>query len=407
MAGTPEEGFDRSPVDAATTTRVDTVSQSSLGTYVNCPRDYLFGRLVDSPDRDYFREGNLFHDFAEFYVSNPAFVDETVVDEAVEFMLDETRPFVRTVEEPTRRTTYRAGLETIVAFFEEYPPDDDGSLTTTGGWGRNAFADRFDRPADSPLTERWFENEDLGLKGKIDLVHSPTELFDYKSGRQKSATEVVGNAGMDPPSDTPDFQAPSYLAHWRSRVPDRPLEFTFFHFLEPLDDLVAGEVDLEDALTTVPYYPCTFADHARSERCFEDLIAEGANDCVKTLSQVAYEEYAGVFDEAPLPDSSDVDSDELVESEFATALTERMRDCVGDYAYVESGCKQALRQLARIRDRGFFEEDLDAFEAFVEDRIEELNRRRAGAERFPIEGLGGEPNYRYVDHRDMLLEGER
>ena len=28
-------------------------------------------------------------------------------------------------------------------------------------------------------------------------------------------------------------------------------------------------------------------------------------------------------------------------------------------------------------------------------------------ERFPINGPGGEPNYRRVDHRDLLLEGEQ
>jgi len=37
----------------------------------------------------------------------------------------------------------------------------------------------------------------------------------------------------------------------------------------------------------------------------------------------------------------------------------------------------------------------------------ELDRRLAGDERFPVEGLAGEPNYRYVDNRDLLLEGER
>ncbi|ELK49216.1 hypothetical protein D320_19316, partial [Haloferax sp. BAB-2207] len=35
----------------------------------------------------------------------------------------------------------------------------------------------------------------------------------------------------------------------------------------------------------------------------------------------------------------------------------------------------------------------------------ELNNRRAGDERFPVQGLGGDPNYRYVDNRDCILEG--
>jgi len=399
-----DDGFEREPVDA-TPTDVSAISQSSLGSYVNSPRDYFFGRLVDGPDKDYFAEGNLFHDFAEFYVSHPAFVDEEVIDDAVEYMLDETRPFVRSVDEATRRTKYRGGLETIVALFEENAPTEGEFRTTTSDWDGNAFAERFDRPVDSPITEQWFENDELGLKGKIDLIHSPSRLVDHKSGRRKSASQVVTNSALDPPSDSPDFQALLYLTHWRSQHPDRKLEFTFFHFLETLDDVITGDADLDDTLTTVSYHPMPFEEHARSEAFFEELLEDGANDCQKTLSQVDYAEYAAVFDEAFLPETTD--SDELIDSAFGRALTERMKDSVGEYKYVESGCEQAMRQLARVRGRAYFEDDLDAFEAFVDERLVELNRRRAGAERFPLEGLGGEPNYRYVDNRDLLLEGDR
>ncbi|QLC34359.1 PD-(D/E)XK nuclease family protein [Halarchaeum sp. CBA1220] len=397
-------GFEKKPTDA-NTTEVSTISQSSLGTYVNSPRDHFFGRLVDGPDKDYFKEGNLFHDFAEFYIHHPDFVDKDVVDDVVEHILEETRPFVRSVDEATRQTKYRAGLETIVAYFDENRPVNGEFLTATSGWGTNVFAERFDRPVDSPITERWFENDELGLKGKIDLIHSRSRLIDHKSGRRKSASQVVKNSALDPPSDSPNFQALLYLTHWRSQYPDQHLEFTFFHFLETLDDVVTGDADLDDTLTTVAYYPMPFDEFARSEAFFDELVEDGANNCQKTLSQVDYEDYATVFDETALPDTTD--SDELIDSAFGETLTAQMKDCVGDYKYVESGCKQAIRQLTRVRGQTFFEDDLDAFEAFVDERLAELNRRRAGEERFPVEGLGGEPNYRYVDNRDLLLEGER
>ena len=398
------DGFEKEPVDA-TTTEVSTISQSSLGTYVNCPRDHFFGRVVDSPDKDYFREGNLFHDFAEFYVNHPDFVDEGVIDDVVEHILDETRPFVRSVDEATRRTKYRVGLETIVSFFAENTPVDGEFLTTTSGWGSNVFAERFGKPVDSPVTERWFESSELGLKGKIDLIHSPSRLVDHKSGRRKSASRIVKNSALDPPSDSPNFQASLYLTHWRSQSPDQQLEFTFFHFLEILDDVVTGEADLDDTLTTVSYHPMPFEEYARSEEFFDELVKDGSNKCQKTLSQVDYEDYAEVFDETDLPETTD--SNELISSTFGQMLIASMKDCVGDYKYVEMGCKQAMRQLTRLRGQTFFEDDLDAFEAFVDERLDELSRRRAGEERFSVEGLGGEPNYRYVDNRDLFLEGDR
>ncbi len=72
----------------------------------------------------------------------------------------------------------------------------------------------------------------------------------------------------------------------------------------------------------------------------------------------------------------------------------------------EKGADQAIRELNGVRQQTFFREDLDAFESFVDERLEELNDRRAGEEHFPVDGLAGEPNYRRIDNRDLLLEGE-
>ncbi|MFC6727158.1 PD-(D/E)XK nuclease family protein [Natronoarchaeum mannanilyticum] len=394
-------GFEKEPVDAPPT-EVETVSQSSLSTYVNCPRDHFFSRLVDSPDKDYFKEGNLFHDFAEFYVAHPDAVDGDVIEEAVEIILDKTRPFVRSVDQKTRRTKYRVGLQTITSFLSENVPQDGTFLTPDGGRGENVFADHFNRPIESSITERWFENEKLGLKGKIDLVHEPTRLVDHKSGSRKRVSQVVKNSAIDPPNDSPNFQALLYLTHWRTQQPGDQLEFTFFHFLETLDDVVTGDADLDDTLTTITYYPTSFERHARSREMFEELREDGSGKCRKTLGKIEYDDYRAVFEEASIPDTRD--SEELIESTFGDALTSRMKECVGDYKYVSTGCKQLMRQLMRVRSRNYFREDLDAFEQFVDDRLEELNRRRRGEERFPVEGLAGEPNYRYVDNRDLILE---
>ena len=92
-------GFDREPVDVHTE-QLETVSQSSLNSFVNSPRDYLFGQLVDSPDRDYFDVGNLFHDFAECYVNHPEAFDDETINAVVDFMLDETSVFDRDIDRP-------------------------------------------------------------------------------------------------------------------------------------------------------------------------------------------------------------------------------------------------------------------------------------------------------------------
>ncbi len=388
-----------------TTDSIETVSQSSLSTYVNSPRDYYFSRIVDSPQKDYFLKGNLFHDFAEFYVNHPDFVDDDAVQEVVDLMLTEMRPLVRSVDEATRRTEYRIGLETIVSFLENRPPTDGAFLTPASGFGGNAIAAHFGKEVDSPVTERWFEDDGLGVKGKIDLVLKEDELLDFKSGSKKSDREVVKHSAMDEPTGEPNYQALLYLTYWRSQMPDEQLSFTFFHFLETVDDVIAGDASLQDTLTTVTYRPTTLASYVSTESFFEYLRAEGANDCQKILSKIDYETYAALFEAAALPETTD--SDEIIESAFGEHMITQLKSVIGDYKYVTTGSKQVMREIARVNGRAFFKDDLDAFESFIDDRLEELNRRHGGEERFPIDGLGGEPNYRRVDNRDLLLEGDR
>jgi len=396
-----ETGFQKEETDVEVET-VEAISQSSLNSYVNSPRDYFFSRLVDGPDKDYFAEGNLFHDFAEFYVNHPEMIDADALADVVDVMVDEARPLFAGTDEPLRRRSYRIGLETIIEYLDEQGPESEDFLTPASGSGRNFFATYFDEPIDSPLTERWFENTALGIKGKIDLVKAPNHLLDFKSGRKKSRRSVVKQAAIDPPNDTPNFQAALYLCHYRTVRPDEPIEFTFFHFLETLDDVITGEADLEDTLTTVTYYPWTFDEHVGSRQAYDTLL-DGYKDCVATFEELGFEAYTEIMGRLSFPDTTE--KDELRESDFAVAFTDAVERQTGDNVNAAKGCDQAIRALNSTQKKAFFREDLDAIERFVADRVEELNEYRRGDARFPVEGIGGEPNYRRVDHRDLILEG--
>lgn len=396
-------GFDRTALDVASK-EIDTVSQSSLNNYVNCPRDYFFGRILDGPDRDYFLEGNLFHDFAEFYVVHTEFARTLNIGEIVELMLTEAEPFTPDTDTDLRRRKYRIGLETIVTFLDEQLPISDDFLTPDSGRGSNFFAEHYDKPIESPITERWFTNPTIGAKGKIDLVRAPDELLDYKSSSKKSEYQIVKRAAIDPPADTPNFQAILYLSHYRTVQPDTPLQFTFFHFLETLDDMITGEYDLEDTLTTVTYYPFTFDEYVGSRDAF-DVLLDGYNDCQETFEELGFETYSEIMAEHQFPETTE--KDELRESDFFASFEQAVIDSVPDTVNDPvKGADQGLRALNGVRKRAFFKGDVDAFEEFLQERIDELNRRRSGEKRFPVDGLAGEPNYRRVDHRDLLLAGE-
>ncbi len=396
-------GFDRAETGVEPAA-LDTISNSSLTTYVNSPRDYFFDRLVDGPDKDYFREGNLFHDFAEFYVTHPDVIEDASIDEIVELMLEDAAPFFSQTDRPLRKRKYQIGLETITEYLDEQRPFEDDFVTPSSGWGTNFFAEYYGKPVDSPITERWFEDESLGMKGKIDLIADPDHLLDFKSGRKKTRRAVVKGAAIDPPDETPDFQAAMYLCYYRSERPEEPLQFTFFHFLETLDDVIAGSYDIEDTLTTVSYYPWTFDEYVGSREAYDELL-DGYNDCVATFEDLGFDAYQEIVAGRHFPETTE--RSELRDSEFAAEFTTAVDRRTSDDVDAEKGADQAIRRLNSLRKKTFFREDLDAFETFVHERIDELNEYRAGEDRFPIEGPSGEPNYRRVDHRDLLLEDER
>jgi hypothetical protein len=390
---------------------VEAISQSSLNSYVNSPRDYFFSELLDSPDQDYFEEGTWFHDFAEVYATHPEKIGPDDIETVVENMKAAVSPFVDNLTSDLRGTTYRIGLEQIARYLDTHPPEVEDAEPDWKPYAGNHVADLLGLEADGPHTEIWFRDADLGIKGSIDLRRTDTELVDYKKGGHKSPRKRVANAARDPPGDTPNYQAIMYLARQRTDQPETPLDFTFHHFLETFDERVTGEKEsLDDCLSTVSYYPETFHEHIQRESVYEYLRDEHYNDCNDTFQAISYETYREAVPSEPPPETTD--KDELTESEFGQTFITNINDSVASHAQdpaaidAEKGANQALRHFASINAESFFAPDIDDFETFVADRLDELNRRLSGEERFPVTDLKDEPNERRLDHQDLLLEGD-
>ena len=397
--GDGSTGFEHDPVSAVPES-IETISQSSLSTFVNCPRDYFFDQLVEQPDRDYFRKGNCYHDFAEFYVNHPDVIADADRAELVDLFLDELRPFVDQVDRDVLETEFGVGLDLIERFIDENPPVERDYAGYTALPFENVVAEHFDQPVDSPITEQWFENRSLGGKGKIDLVHSPTQLLDYKSGSANSASQVVDRSSIEEIHDKADFQAMLYLAHHRRIQPGEPIDFVFYHFLDLVDDAITGTADIEDALVRVTYYPETFDEWAGTQTAFDALCAGVAesNNRRKTLEKLGYDAYAKFLDSHAFPDVDE--KEELLDTEFADAFVRDARNRVGEYKYVTSGIESALKTLLDLRGENYFRDDVDAFEAFLDDQIGLINEYRESS--FPV----GDPNLDRVTHRDLLLTEE-
>jgi hypothetical protein len=392
---TSAEGFEKEEynVDVG---EVEVFSQSSLNKFVKSPKEYLFDQLTDAPDQEYFRKGTLYHDYAEFYANHPEVVKKHGREKFIEMMMDEMRPIVDQLELEMLETEFEIGTKNIERFVDEEVKEK----TNLEGYSQrddkeNFFADKLDEDITEEFTEAWFENKDLGVKGIADLIIDENHLNDYKSGEEKTASEVVGNSNPRLLEDSPNFQAILYLLHLREVKPNQKLKFTFFHFLENIEDEVSGDADPEDNIVSIAYYPSRFNDFVQEKEAFDYIIygVAESNDRRKTLEKLGYGTYRTFFSDKKV--ENQYDKDAIQESELAQEFIQFAKAEVGDYKYVEKGCKDALKQIVYLRKENYFKEDLDAFEEFLDTQIDLINEYREKG--FPVQN----PEIEEVDTEEL------
>lgn len=400
----PTEGFEKEDYDVEAD-KVQLFSQSALNSFVKCPKDYLFDRLSDSPDQDYFRKGTLFHDFAEFYVNHKDFVEDQGREEFVQIMVEEMKSIVDDLQLNLLHTELKVGVKNIINFIEREELENKVELDGYKQKDKdNFFANYFDKNLEKNITEAWFENKELGVKGIADLIMSENQIADYKSGKRKTASKIIRNSNLELLDDSPNFQAMLYLAQLREANPGEELQFTFFHFLDNIDDEISGEASLEDNIVAISYYPREFNNQVKEEEVFEYITADVAesNDRRKTLEKLGYEEYRDFFENREIEEQYDKDA--IKETELAEEFINYCKNKVGDYKYVEKGCLSALKQIVYFRKENYFKEDIDAFEDFMQKQLDHLNRFKK--ESFPVQNpeLDIEVDGDDFDHKDMIAQ---
>ena len=378
---------------------IEMLSQSKLNSLALSPKLYYFEKMISDAEDENLKKGNVFHDYAEFYINYPEFVENLEEDRILDFMVSEVKPFIENTETEKLRTELRLGLENINDFLREHQVNDrdyEGFEKTDSD---NVFAEEFEKPIDSSVTEMSFKDRELGAKGKVDLVLNENHLVDYKSGRKYDAKEIVegSNVELYENVDWPDFQAMMYLTYQRQHVTDEELKFTFLNFLHNIEDLIDGDDELDDNKVTVTYYPVSFVQKVSELEMYEYLLKNSGKTSYqgKMLRKLGCPEFRKFFKDREFEDP--FDKEVLLESDLADEFKEFAEKEVGDYKYVRKGCEQVLKSLVDFRRSNYFKEDLDKFEEFLSQKLDELNNYRKNG--FP---LNADPDE--LPRRDLLMK---
>ncbi len=362
---------------------VDKISKSSLDKLVKSPKEYLFNKLTETTENQHLAKGNILHDFAEFYVNHTEFVEEKGDQVFVDLMLEKMKSFLEPNELDILETKFYMAVERIKRFLEKYLQEeiDTEGFRHVDFHGKNVFAEKFNREIDRDITEVWFSDRELGMKGKVDLLLDTHHLVDYKTGNMKKAYEVIENSCIQVLEGEPNFQALMYLSYLRKKRQEKRLEFTFFHVFENLDGEISGGSSIEEDLVNIRYHPISFKKFVETRDMFdfimrkkngEEKVSE-SNDRRKTLEiRMGYEDYKEFFEENSVPFRFEKDG--IEDSEFLEKFIQFCSQRIGErYSYVEKGCESALKRIVDYGKSNYFKQDLDKFEDFVEKQLKLLN----------------------------------
>lgn len=382
------------------TKEIETLSQSRLNSLALSPRLYYFEKLVSDAEDKKIKKGDIFHDYAEFHINYPSFVEELGEDKIIKMMKDYMEPYVEELEFEKLETELRIGLRNIQNFLknQEIQETDQKQYKKTRE-DKNFFSKKFNKPIKSKATEISFRDKELGAKGKIDLLVNETHMVDYKSGKKHNAKQIVeaSNPETFENVDWPDFQPIMYLTYQRKQVPNKKLEFTFLNFLHNIEQVIKGEPKEEDNRTTITYHPETFDQKITELEVYEHLLKSSGKTSYqnKMLRKLGCPSFRKFFQKNRLEHY--FSKQKLLNSQTAKDFKEYCIEEVGDYKYVKKGSEQTLKSLIDYRKTNYFKEDLDRFEQFLQQKIRELNRYKQ--ERFPLKA---DPDN--LPKRDMMLK---
>lgn len=390
----------------------ENISQTDLKRFYQCPRQYLFSKLVDDVEYHYTKRGSLFHDLAEFYYNFPDIVEENE-EEIKDLMIQEMKPYKDNLKLAELRTKFDIAFQNIKGFIDNNRNEFQGFEGYERKYDYNFFADRYDKNIDSCVTEMWFENSRIRGKGEVDLIRSPDKLLDYKTGSKKSASSIVESSIIDlletEEDPDPNFQAILYLLHHREQYPDKKLEFFFYYFMNNMEDQMAGRTSREDNLVRVTYYPTSFNNKISDKEVYRFL--NSANVRKKILKPLNQEQYKEIFNAIKIPKEAQFDKEEIVDSSLDKLKIEFKKyleigwGCDATENKLQESCESILKQLVEFRKSNYFKEDLDRFENFIEEQIQKLNnykKQKDGNLRFPVKDIDLDNIAK--DYKDLIID---
>ena len=187
-------------------------SKSSFNNYYSCPRRFMYGLFLTTPEEKNSEFGTLIHSFAELYVCYPQDVEDLGLDHFVDMISDSYSGLSSPMMEGLDRAKIKQAMWTVTRYIDhlgikDVPLDTPLSVKKHP----NRFMIALGKEFTSSICEQDLESDKYPVHGQLDLFWNGL-ITDYKTGSPSDVKSIA--EAMTPGSNVkyPEFQAPIYLS---------------------------------------------------------------------------------------------------------------------------------------------------------------------------------------------------
>ena len=326
-------------------------SKSSLNHFVTCPRQYMFGELIKTPDVESTVLGNAIHNFAEFCVCYPGEAEtdiERYAADIAERSAGLACPEMRHVD----RSKIRAALNNILQFakgIERPPLDREPSKYNS---------EIFEGKLSSSVLEAKMVSDKVPLTGVFDMVLGDT-VIDYKTGRIKDNSDI--KKALDGNSDYVELQSLVYLALLQDNSGKGEKTFQTFFVADNAENSFHDNCNVRSCMREI-----TLIEAAR-----EDIIRRKLNETIPKTHAKALEVWTPLAERMI---AVGVRNTELwADDKDLNAILERVLKGDAPRKLLNGLAKTMSGRCIMIGDSLYITSDMmDDFREFVKERNEEL-----------------------------------
>ncbi len=241
-------------------------SKSTYDLFRQCPRAYMFGDLMRTPDSEYTVFGSMVHEFAEFYLCYPDTVRSKGLDHYIDSMQSRFSGISCSQMEGVDRTRMRASMLNVMRYLDRMAPNNvrlDRSNSKRKYPNMLMSSEGYDLY--SSITETDFRSSKDPMFGEFDLVTGAL-ITDYKTGGSKKISEI--RDGMIAAVDHPEFQPIIYLALLHQSLGRLPCRFNQLYVADnPMESLTDDSYDVMRNVRAIEFVDSDFEGYIRNEDC--------------------------------------------------------------------------------------------------------------------------------------------